>query len=78
MKTKVTRQQAIELIKKNNKKKAYIDGNLCIGCGGCKRNCKFDAIYRGNEYYIINQEKCTGCEKCFKMCPADAITMQEK
>jgi len=57
-------------------KKAYIHGDKCIGCGGCKRNCKFDAIYRGKSYYIIEREKCTACQACYKMCPADAIEMR--
>ncbi|QIB69858.1 4Fe-4S dicluster domain-containing protein [Aminipila butyrica] len=57
---------------------AHIDGSKCIGCGGCKRNCKFDAISRGKEYYIIDKDRCTGCRICVKVCPAEAIDYGER
>ncbi|QAT43044.1 4Fe-4S dicluster domain-containing protein [Aminipila luticellarii] len=57
---------------------ANIDGTKCIGCGGCKRNCKFGAISRGKEYYIVDGEKCTGCRVCVEVCPAEAISYEPR
>lgn len=53
---------------------AHIDGTKCIGCGGCKRNCEYGAIFRGQEFYIVDEQKCQGCKVCSTICPADAIT----
>lgn len=64
-------------IDENNIQKQYtahIDGTKCIGCGSCKRNCESEAIFRGKEYYVVNEEKCVGCKVCGTICPADAIT----
>lgn len=61
-----------------NLKVAHIDGKKCIGCGSCKRNCEYGAIFRGKEYYIINIELCVGCKVCATKCPADAITYIDK
>ncbi|MBE6034679.1 MAG: 4Fe-4S dicluster domain-containing protein [Clostridiales bacterium] len=61
---------------KKNHQVAHIDGTKCIGCGSCKRNCKFGAIFRGKEFYIVDAEKCVGCKVCGGKCPAEAISYE--
>ncbi len=61
-----------------NKIIANIDGTKCIGCGSCKRNCEYGAIFRGKEFYIVDEQKCTGCKVCSTKCPADAISYISK
>ncbi|MFA6778050.1 MAG: 4Fe-4S binding protein, partial [Bacilli bacterium] len=50
---------------------AYINPDICIKCGECVKNCKFDAI---NDY-IIDSLKCEGCSVCKFVCPVEAIQM---
>lgn len=45
----------------------------CIGCGICKKQCKFDAIEFENKIAKINYDKCIGCMECVKKCPTKVI-----
>ncbi len=54
--------------------KAKIDENLCIYCGQCQENCRFEAITY-NDKYEINPYACEGCSVCEFVCPTKAITM---
>ncbi len=54
--------------------KAVIDQNLCINCGICLNNCRFDAI-KFDDTYEIDFYSCEGCSVCAATCPAGAITM---
>lgn len=57
---------------------AYIDANLCIGCGKCAKACPFDAIEgKLKEPYTVHEEYCTACHKCIDTCPKNCIYMQE-
>lgn len=48
--------------------------DLCVECGICQANCRFDAIsFKGK--YEINPYACEGCSVCEFVCPAKAITM---
>lgn len=48
----------------------------CIGCGRCKRECKYDAIVVENGYARIDHEKCVRCGECAKVCPCNCITVE--
>ena len=54
--------------------KAKIDNSLCINCGACLKNCRFDAV-RFDANYYIEEFFCEGCGVCEKICPKNAITM---
>ena len=54
--------------------KAQINEELCIQCGQCIENCRFDAI-TNHEKISINPFACEGCGVCEYVCPMKAITM---
>lgn len=56
--------------------KAHIDENLCVNCGLCQQNCKFDAIHFMDKYFI-DLNACEGCGVCQYLCPSHAITLKE-
>ena len=51
----------------------------CINCDVCVYECPNDAIFEGEEIYIINAERCTECvgffdePQCMVVCPVDCI-----
>ena len=47
----------------------------CLGCGSCKKVCKFDAIKIINGITVIDKEKCTSCGKCIEICPKRIIEL---
>lgn len=55
--------------------KAVIDPNKCVGCGICKRNCRFDAIKETNFSYAVNEYACEGCGVCAYICPQKAVAL---
>ena len=54
--------------------KAEINPELCIQCGQCQQNCRFDAISI-NEKYKVDPFACEGCGVCEYVCPVNAVTM---
>ena len=48
-----------------------IDEN-CISCGKCEKQCLDDAIYIGDDQFLIDLLKCTNCGLCLGHCPVDA------
>lgn len=54
---------------------AYVDTNLCVGCGTCIERCKFGAI-SVDDKAEIDENICMGCGLCAVKCPNDAITMR--
>ncbi len=55
--------------------KAEINTELCIGCGQCRENCRFDAIIADNKY-TVDYFACEGCSVCEAVCPVKAISMK--
>ena len=54
--------------------KAKINPELCLQCGLCQQNCRFDAI-SSTDKYQVDPFSCEGCGVCEYLCPANAITM---
>ncbi|MGI6678417.1 MAG: ATP-binding protein [Dehalobacterium sp.] len=54
--------------------KAEINRELCIECGQCRQNCRFDAILV-DEKYKVDFFACEGCGVCEYVCPLEAITL---
>jgi MinD superfamily P-loop ATPase len=54
-------------------KKAYVNQELCTGCGSCVVYCRFDAI---GDFFEVDPLSCEGCGVCAHFCPADAIEMR--
>lgn len=53
----------------------------CINCDVCEPECPNDAIYQGEEIYVIDPDKCTECvghfdePQCQLVCPVDCIPL---
>ncbi len=51
----------------------------CINCDVCEPECPNDAIYQGEEIYVIDGSRCTECvghyerQQCVDVCPVDCI-----
>lgn len=55
---------------------AYIDPEVCIGCGYCTRFCVMDCIHqREDGIYVVDEELCIGCRSCKVNCVWGAVTM---
>ena len=55
--------------------KAEINSDLCIQCGLCRQNCRFDAIF-ADAGYKVDSFACEGCGVCEAVCPAKAILLK--
>ncbi|MEL7649423.1 MAG: ATP-binding protein [Sedimentibacter sp.] len=57
--------------------KAEINQDLCIQCGTCLKNCRFDAIKCDSlkNKYEIDPYACEGCGVCEEFCPVDAVNL---
>ena len=53
----------------------------CINCDVCEPECPNDAIYAGEEIYVIDPHRCTECvghfdqPQCVQVCPVDCIPL---
>lgn len=58
---------------------ALIITEECINCDVCEPECPNEAIFQGDEIYVINPDKCTECvghydePQCVQVCPVDCI-----
>jgi heterodisulfide reductase subunit A len=60
--------------------RAFVDEELCIGCGLCEKNCDYGAIEvkrtdEGMKAQVI-EVACQGCGICAASCPERAITVR--
>ncbi|HDD54820.1 MAG TPA: 4Fe-4S ferredoxin [Chloroflexi bacterium] len=54
---------------------AYVDSDLCEGCGTCSEYCQFSAIEMVNGLAKIIQEDCYGCGVCVDKCDQGAVSL---
>lgn len=54
---------------------ANIKKIICLGCMRCKTVCPVDAISKGDDAALIDNERCVACGACVSMCPVDAIEL---
>ncbi|MBN1648295.1 MAG: 4Fe-4S binding protein [Spirochaetales bacterium] len=59
-------------------KEAYIEQDLCTGCGLCREKCPFDAVEYKENTWRINHLVCEGCTICRDSCPAGAVFLSDK
>ncbi|MFY9195776.1 MAG: ATP-binding protein [Methanoculleus sp.] len=52
-----------------------IDLDLCSDCGICADNCRFGAIVRRDDAWVVDTLHCEGCGVCAYVCPMGAIEM---
>lgn len=58
--------------------KAKIDSSKCVRCGKCVEVCRFDAVVRKEDRFVIDGFSCEGCGVCAMMCPTGAISMHDE
>ena len=60
---------------------ALIITEECINCDVCEPECPNEAIYQGDNIYVIDPLKCTECvghynePQCQQVCPVDCIPL---
>lgn len=54
---------------------AVIDYQKCTNCGLCMEYCRFDAITKVDEKFVVSETACDGCQLCWRICPEKAISM---
>ena len=56
--------------------KADIDPDICINCGKCWENCRFDAIKINERSHYVDPFGCEGCGVCEFVCPVNAVSLK--
>lgn len=66
-------------------RKAYVNADICVGCGRCAQLCRFGAVHEGTTWdyypatrYSIDPVSCKGCGVCVRFCDARAIDFPEQ
>jgi ferredoxin len=54
---------------------AFVDTDLCVGCGVCESVCPVEAISIEGEARI-HIERCIGCGRCVRECPQGALSLE--
>ena len=52
-----------------------IDLDICTDCGICESHCRFGAIVRRDDDWVVDTLHCEGCGVCDYVCPMGAIEM---
>ena len=55
--------------------KAFVNGEMCAGCGACAGVCEPRAI-TVNAVAAVDRKRCTGCGLCVEECPNGAISLK--
>ncbi len=55
--------------------KAFVDENLCVGCGKCTEACRTGAIRIVAKKAVVDFNRCVCCAICMRSCPRGAITI---
>lgn len=55
--------------------KAFVDENLCVGCGKCTEVCRTGAIRMIDKKAAVDFNRCICCAICTRTCPRGAITI---
>ena len=54
--------------------KAFVDPDMCVGCGTCQEVCPADAI-SVKEIARVDPKRCIGCGCCVEQCPSGALAL---
>ena len=54
--------------------KPFVNQEVCIGCGSCKKNCAHGAITIADKKASIDTNVCVGRGRCVGACPVDAVS----
>jgi MinD superfamily P-loop ATPase len=57
---------------------ARIDPALCRDCGICADHCRFSAIVRRDDAWVVDALHCEGCAVCTYVCPVGAVRMEPR
>jgi len=57
---------------------AYVDGEICSGCGLCIPSCPYDArsMHQWQHIAVVNTALCQGCGACSMVCPNKACRLR--
>ena len=55
--------------------KAFVDEDLCVGCGKCTEVCGTGAIRIIDKKAVVDFNRCVCCAICVRTCPRGAITI---
>ena len=53
--------------------KAFVDEDLCVGCGKCTEVCGTGAIRIIDKKAVVDFNRCVCCAICVRTCPRGAI-----
>ena len=53
--------------------KAFVDEDLCVGCGKCTEVCGTGAIRIIDKKAVVDFNRCVCCAICVRACPRGAI-----
>jgi len=53
--------------------KAFVNENICVGCGKCTGVCWTGAIGLVNKKAVVDFSRCICCTACVRACPKGAI-----
>jgi len=74
--------RALELISKGRVEMeaatAYVDAEVCSGCGYCASVCAYSAIEMDDKTHLakVNEAVCKGCGACAATCPSKAMQLK--
>jgi len=55
---------------------AYVNGDLCVGCGICEERCPMGVIEVNNDDVAqVNEDLCLGCGVCTPTCTGEAVDL---